>query len=261
MESESVIPTLPKETIWVDERGFAHRITIQVIVSGPIVAHISDQDFGGGVFNASTPNIKGTLGYFFKDIETEDRYILSCYHVMRANHPWNFFRPFNNSDEIRFGQNGGGVAQLVAGFRNNDLDVAIARIAQNDIEESPANTLLFKDTSNVDESWINALVMIKGAMSGLVKARIYEPKVDTTSIEYSDSSTCDFKDFFSLILETDSGNLVAPTQAGDSGALVYDPESKKALGIIVGGSKKLSYAMKISVIEQKVGIKLTNLQS
>lgn len=258
VQDKDVAKGIEKETIWIDEKGWAHHIPIQVIVSGEV--HTQEGKWlSGGIYNFSNIEKQGTIGYVFSDNETKDIYILSCYHVMRHEHPWNFFR-IRNNEQIRYGKQQEHVAHLIAGYRNSDMDIALAQIT--DIQTIPIDELpKIERSAHVDKSWIGKKVKIKGLTSGNVDAIIYEPNVEQVNVRYGDGSAYTFCSFFSLCLPESITTLKSVTKPGDSGALVYHEATKTALGFIVGGNDSLSYAMKISVVEKKIGISITPLSN
>lgn len=256
IEKEEYASKISKEIIWVDNSGFAHHVPIQVIISGVITTQDNISGYlENAVFNQASPSKKGTLSYFFIDNVTKEQFILSCYHVMRHQQPWNFYRHSGAGDNIIFGVNGQHTAKLIAGYRSSELDIAIAKV-DSPIAIDKDNELTMNDTATVDNSWVGASVRIKGAVSKTVDAVVYEPNVESVTIRYGNEGSYDFMNFFSLAKAGNTNNLVSPTKPGDSGALVYDPKTKTAIGIIVGGNDNLSYAMKISVIEKHLGISI-----
>jgi len=240
------------ELIWTDEQETEHHIRVEKIVSGPATAQSGS--IGGQIFNMTTPKRYGTLGYLFEDAFSKQPYLLSCYHVLRSTHPWQGFQLLNEEDigTLSKGQVEP-LATLEFGFRDTSLDVAIAKInAPDSIDRS--SLLPITGSAEVTERYNGTPVFIKGLKSGTVNAMIYEPTVEEVTINYDDHSQQTFGDFFSLCLP-DNMELKCPTQAGDSGAIVYR-ENGEALGIIVGGTSMLAYAMRITTIEQNLGIKI-----
>ncbi|MBI5914282.1 MAG: hypothetical protein HY842_02825 [Bacteroidetes bacterium] len=238
------------EVLWVDGRGFEHRIKVEKLVTGPVKAQSAQ--IGGKIFNAATPWRTGTAGYVFKDKFMKKQYILSCYHVMKAEHSWQSFRR-RSMEDIKYAiddNQSQSIATLFFGYRNELLDVAIAQINSLDLIDMDSLPRVAW-TAYVNKNYIGIRVKIKGMSSGLVDAIIHEPYVDV-NVEYEDNSNQFFNDFFSLSLPDE---LKCPTVGGDSGALVYR-ENGEALGIIVGGSDSLAYAMKIPVIEDSLGIEI-----
>ncbi len=252
LKDENSASAIAPELIWVDPTGRAHHVPVEKTISGGTFAQIGP--IGGPVFNTANTSRSGTLGYFFRDTYTGERYVLSCYHVMRHLHPWNYFRREGSAEDIRYGSGNNQLASLAFGCRNELLDVAIARLAAN----APIDTadLPVRGSALVDASWNGIPVLIKGMRSGLVEGFIYETSVESITIDYDDSSKHTFRNFFSIGLAGTSGILKCPTREGDSGALVFHQKSGKALGIIVGGNNQLAYAMKIPVIEQYLGIQI-----
>lgn len=238
------------EIFWVDGLGIEYRFPVEKLITGRINAQSAR--IGGPIYNAATPKRRGTAGYIFKDKYSEEHYLLSCYHVMKANHSWDLFSE-NNNENILFEEQPGvpeNIGKLRFGYRNTKLDVAIAVL--NSLESVEKNSYpKITHSACVDEKYTGTPVKIKGMKSGIVDAYIYDTSVGA-KINYTDESEQAFSNFFSLSLIDE---LKCPTVRGDSGALVYR-ENGEALGIIVGGSKLLAYAMKIPVIETDLGIQI-----
>jgi len=242
----------PNEVVWVDPKtGFSHHVPVEKVVSGPVVAQSAR--VGGGLFNCANPGNSGTIGYVFKDKYSSALYVLSCYHVMRTSHPWPSFRRTGQEAICYPGTSGKNqFATLSYGYRDSQLDVAYASIASsNDIDHDSLPPVTHSE--EVGKRHAYAPVLIKGNVSGQVKGLIYETDVPV-KVRYNDDPDHGFTNFFSICLD-DTTKLKCPTQLGDSGALVYD-QNGAALGIIIGGSKSLAYAMKITVIENTLGLEI-----
>jgi hypothetical protein len=85
----------------------------------------------------------------------------------------------------------------------------------------------------------------------------WETKVEVHYQDGSSISKQTFIDFFSIRKHEKRASketLLAVTSPGDSGAAVYF--SNEALGMVVGASNKLTYAMKVTHMENNYGLSI-----
>ncbi len=239
---------------YTDAGGTEHMVPIEKIVSGATEAQAGRA--GDTVFNASVPNRTGTLGYYLKDPRTDQAYILSCYHVMRANHNWYGFAIINKEDI--YTKNGGSynpIGYLDFGVLNDYLDVAIAKVSDQNLPVSQNSLLNLHTVSPVKENMEGSYVKI-ASPRGTIQAQIFEYNVPEVSFNFNDPylTTHKLKNLFSLCIPGSDG-LQRPTQPGDSGALVYTDKGL-ALGIIIGANDILSYAIRMNIITDSLGLEI-----
>lgn len=256
---------LNNEFVWTDDFGFPRTIFIEKIVSGPVWAQAAI--VGGKIANKATGHSRfGTMGFVFTGKKSTSKFFASsCYHVMRAdNHAWDFFWGNGNTD-ICHDQTCNDTSELVKGFRNDDLDIAIARLGsfeqidQNSLPPVTASALVVEAEGN---PWLHKKVFIKTPRRDEhIVGYIHDAKVEVR-IRYKDpngETSQKFLNFFS-IRATESPAIsgiekTSPTVGGDSGSAVYT-EDGNAIGLIVGGNDKVSFAMKVPIIEDQLGLSL-----
>lgn len=133
------------------------------------------------------------------------------------------------------------------------MDVAISRldaIEKIDIQSLPP----VSRSAHVDDRYAGKEVLIK-TQEKIITAYIHDWRT-TVIVRYNDGTEKKFEDFFSIRLSESAapGDLTAATKGGDSGSAVYS--AGEALGIVVAGSDSLTYAMKVPVIENNLGVVL-----
>jgi hypothetical protein len=247
---------MSSEVLWTDDFGIVRTIAIEKIVSGP--AQEQSAAVGGQISNRSAPDRFGTMGFVFRHKLAKNTYFASsCYHVMRMGvHDWASFRgsdPDSAICHVVKGNPCGEVSQMYLGFRNDKLDIAIARLGSLDSIDLRSLPRVSR-SARVDEKYANKEVIIK-TQRGLVIGYIQDWQTSVT-VRYRDGSSEEFHDFFSIraFESAEPDDLRRATEGGDSGSAVYS--AGEALGIIVGATQSLSYAMKVPVIEDYLGVEL-----
>lgn len=243
------------ERLWDDGSGVIRNIKIEKILSGPIFVQLAR--IGGKVAHKRHKKSFGTLGFVFKDFHRKDVYYTStCYHVVKTEkHDWQSFNDTEPIDLCHLNQQEDCVeiTSVKKGLRSDELDVALAllpSLKMIDLDSLPK----VSRTAGVSEKFVDKKVTILTS-NGPKTGYIHDWKVKV-EVDYHDRSKQVFIDFFSIRLEASKSlNALRPvTEGGDSGSAVYVDDM--ALGMIVGGSNLLSYAMKISSVEKYYGVTL-----
>lgn len=244
------------EVLWTDDLGIVRVISIEKIVSGP--AQEQSAAVGGKISNRYDPDRFGTMGFVFKHKLVKNTYYASsCYHVVRMrHHEWASFRSSDPDSAICHVDKGnpcGEVSKMFIGFRNDKLDIAIAQLDSLDSVDLRSLPRVSR-SAKVDEKYANKEVIIK-TQRGLVIGYIQDWQTSVV-VRYRDGSSEEFHDFFSIraFESSEPEDLRRATEGGDSGSAVYS--AGEALGIIVGATDRLSYAMKVPVIEDHLGVTL-----
>ncbi|MCB0531513.1 MAG: hypothetical protein KDD14_04885 [Saprospiraceae bacterium] len=246
------------ELIWTDEFGIPRTIRIEKIVSGPVLAQSAI--VGGRIANKGNPDQFGTMGFVFQHkVFAHHVFASSCYHVMRTEkHNWDAYKKTDDEAHgiICHSQEAGNCAEeskIFIGYRTELMDVAISRldaIEKIDIQSLPP----VSRSAHVDDRYAGKEVLIK-TQEKIITAYIHDWRT-TVIVRYNDGTEKKFEDFFSIRLSESAapGDLTAATKGGDSGSAVYS--AGEALGIVVAGSDSLTYAMKVPVIENNLGVVL-----
>lgn len=210
---------------------------------------------GQGIHNVKRQDRTGTFGCVVHRSGTDRRFILSCYHVMRDKHDWAQFAP-QQSEEIAAAGNGT-IAKLVAGIRTNRLDSAIAEIPPGvDIEETLPDGKKISGYRTLTPSDVHYSIplWVKGHnMDHPCRARLCELDFDAC-VGYADGGAHWLEDLI-VITDLSTGSATAPTKRGDSGAIVYDG-SAKAVGMVVAGDDKYTYAIPIARVLSQHNVSL-----
>jgi hypothetical protein len=72
---------------------------------------------------------------------------------------------------------------------------------------------------------------------------------ESTEIQYSDGSPTLYN-LLEIGSTTDAQTCSSLTTGGDSGALLYDPDTKEPIGMVIGGNSRFTYAIPLSSILQ-----------
>ena len=206
---------------------------------------------GSGLRNSMRKGV-GTFGCLVKDIESGEKFILSCYHVLKSNtHYWNSFLPRN--EETILDNKGNTIGRLVRGYRDLNLDFGLVKPDVNIecLDQTLNQLILPNGYRKVDEGdgYIETPVFFK-TEKDYKKGKIINHSVSVT-LDYSLGGQQSENDWtlYNLmrISERINGEWKAPSIGGDSGSIVYD-SNNKAVGMIVGGSSQFSYAIPIDYL-------------
>jgi len=245
---------VPSELPWEDNMGIIRTIRIEKNVSGLVMAQ--SISVGGKIALQAKPSRNGTVGFVFHEKYNSDNiFISTCYHVLRPDdQQWGIYTkyPPDTVCHPKDSSDCGAKTQLRRGGRTDSLDLALAKlgnIADLNLDSLPKVSVSGK--INQDYADVRVKILTKdGLKYGFIQD--WETKVE---VHYNDGTKQTFTDFFSIRHEekfVSVNSLSAVTKPGDSGAAVFFTD--QALGMVVGASDKLTYAMKVTQIENNYGI-------
>lgn len=204
---------------------------------------------GAGIGNKAN-NETGTLGGLLRNETNGKEYFLTCYHVLNAGHDWPIFEPKRNKQVVveREGEEKR-IGKLVYGRRDEFLDIALVEKDDNiEYLKDTHSAGKIKDFREVkrNDARFKTEVFFCGSSSGHdIEGNIVNFNYKAEKFPYPDG---DFDLEGLIVLSKVDGNKRSKiTKPGDSGAIVFDKEFK-ALGLIVGGDDKYSYAIPINRI-------------
>jgi hypothetical protein len=199
---------------------------------------------GQTILNLGNVNGVGTLGCFVIKEGSGKNYLLSCWHVLKGNFD---YTSATGPAEIK-NYNDVQIARIEAGALTNSIDVGFAALISS---EKVSN-----DSLNIKKNWRLVMpedafdetpVVFKGATSGNPKkASIYQNSTEAT-LKYPNGNHYHLQDLISLTAYDDSGEKSAPSEPGDSGAVVIDADGSP-LGVVIGGDDLYTYVAKFSNI-------------
>ncbi len=70
--------------------------------------------------------LKGTLGYFVKALESDNVFLLTCYHVVWNKHDWDHFRPIGR-EHVVHNLNGRSIGEIHVALKNNLVDAVLIK--------------------------------------------------------------------------------------------------------------------------------------
>lgn len=224
-------------------------------------AEIYDDIFGAGILTGNSNGVNGwgALGCIVrKKGNPTDRYILSCHHVLSSLK--NFSGEENNRNILIKQKKGNDsstdtVAVFEDGMRTDNMDAAIARITDN--PERFNN--LFIGLPRIIRKVSSADAKSKIKVSFFSRMRDAEFSGIVVNDSWKETLTYSDRPFeiTDLIVMTNmvGNNTRGFGVKGDSGALVRDANNS-AIGIVVGGDKCFTYAVKMTAIEKQFDIEL-----
>ncbi|SEN09778.1 hypothetical protein SAMN04488505_10879 [Chitinophaga rupis] len=189
----------------------------------------------------------GSLSCILKDSTNEDRFVLSCWHVLKGDTDFDalFIRHplvVNNTNTI--------IADLEVGGILNTLDYGLARcrpnmpVITNDwlIEKLELSTPFKHRLVETDDIKKHITlryfdVETQAAANGIIYAVCPEVQVD-----YRDKSRM-VQDV--IVLQQGLNTVLPISQPGNSGALLFDAKND-AIGMIIAGDENYTYAIKLS---------------
>ena len=206
------------------------------------------------IANQTLKNGWGTACCVAGDLFSDQKYLLSCFHVMNGSRNWysvdNNKIIVNSKKEI--------ISSEYTGYLNERLDVAKASISVETAKEYLKFSNPSKTKVVTEEDIYKTNVNISSAASGKVKGIIVH-NCWKDEFEYETNEPNYLKhrmiDLIAISNVSEDGNLSTITQKGDSGALVTDGEGN-AVGIVVAGDSNHTFAIKIDTILSFLSLKL-----
>jgi hypothetical protein len=240
-------------------------IPVNKIFTGKAVIHFDR--FGAGFMTANTllTNGWGSLGCIVKKKKgfgnEEDRYLLSCHHVLSANADISkpevkqpvLARQLNDEAAEKMQ-----VADFEEGERSEKLDAAIAKIREAFVKAGVNNDAVLNPRQSKKLTALDAksklpVRILSKMQNGEISGYVFNDTWNQSLI-YNDG---EFTLNDLIILTRDTGTNHRPLSVkGDSGSLVIDKLNNQAIGIVVGGDSRFTYAVKMSNIEDRFKIEL-----
>ena len=198
---------------------------------------------GGEIENNNGGNGSGTLGCFLRKKDSADLFLLSCWHVLKANSDWSG----SLGDPDIKDNSGTKIARITDGMLTDKFDVGIAQCHST----APLQN---KDNSNlgITKPWRKVTiadavhefkVQFTGKVNQTKDAVIYNHRVKKF-LRYPDNHHL-LLDLFSITIYDVNKNPTSPSSQGDSGSVVVGIDGCP-LGILIGGDDKFSYVAKFS---------------
>ncbi|WP_163409763.1 hypothetical protein [Flavobacterium ajazii] len=210
---------------------------------------------GDNVYEQNNAYVNGTICCAVSKNNTE--YLLTCAHVLTGgviqvantdNEGW-LLSPAEK-DIYSNDNNDSTIGSWKYGEINNLFDAALIEV---DLEIgsiiNPVHTL-----ESYPEEQLHKKVFVNGDIN---KSEGYMIGYQKQKIDFHyNGNTHQLKELIVLSKNT-VGNLQSLTEGGDSGALVYLTQEKKALGMVVGGNSQYTYAIPLERILKRTKTILT----
>lgn len=238
--------------------GESVEVPVDVIQDG--IPTASGCGIGGPICNNASRSNTGTLGAVIKRAGNPADHLLTCYHVVRVDHPWSGFVPMGH-EEVMWAQNGAysPVGTMSFGFRRESGDLAL--VCLNDgvsIDHTvpglggPASGVRAVSWSDL---FSHTQVQVAGMTSPVPTTGTVAGFQESPVLTYADGSTQHFVGLFAVaaIVGTSQKPI---TQPGDSGALVCDAAGV-AIGIVVGAGASVTYVMPLAGHFKDLGLRLS----
>lgn len=218
------------------------KVSVPIVVTVTGIAQLmAGGEVGGRICNNAHPTRTGTMGCVVRDVVGDERYLLSCYHVMRYNHDWSKFAPMGAENIQAVGN--GVIGKLVAGRRTSFVDIAIASIPQGvdiDLVLPEGGKINGWRELNEDDETFRTPVWFKGANHTQSIGASICGRERQALVAYPDGDR--WMQGLIFISATSAGRPVAPSRPGDSGSVVHDRDGM-AIGMVVAGNAHFTYVL------------------
>jgi hypothetical protein len=238
-------------TYYLDD-GTIQSIRIKIILLSGEEALAYTIDLSGNIFQESFPDKSGTLGCLVKEKSGDKLFILTCCHnVVYPISTLSQFEPgiINACTTVTEASPLGKVVKVI---RDHEVDAALVEVLPERILQisntmpqigSPNQTrIVYKDDVG------KVKVCICGARSGYTEGTLMSAYTDV-KIRYADAKI----HMINLIALANNGKSIA--KPGDSGSVVFD-ENNNIIGLVIGGTRRETYAMPIETVLTKMNVQL-----
>ena len=218
-------------------------VKVSVVVAGNPQNH---QALQGQIANASGNNGAGSLGCTLRNKVSGNLHLLSCWHVMKGN-----YSDYDSDDDqvmIIDSVSGQVIGKRWGGGIEGTMDYGIAKCLNK--EKIEKNQWL-KNKLSLDAVGYRPVstrdidgqipVFFYNIFSGAKKEGKIYSDCGSVDIHYIDK----VREMNDMLVLTDNSFSSAISQEGNSGAVVFDTGGK-AIGMIVAGDNRYTYAMKLS---------------
>lgn len=226
-----------------DTETVADGTVVNIIYTVSAVNVFHGAMIGSAIGNQTQVLGQGTLGCFLQKKGDNNKYLISCWHVVKDNTQWNVAPLQKNII-----QNNNVIGAVVDGCLTSTIDVGIATYTQPAIDANPQVSITGQQREVLAfDSAVSTPVKLYGQVCGFKDAIIIHHKINA-QLKYPDQLFHKMCDLFSIaVVDSATEQLSAPTSGGDSGAVVTDMDGIP-LGMIIGGNGTLSYAVKFTNI-------------
>lgn len=216
---------------------------------------------GKGLFNQDNPNSIGTFGCIVKDLRKGcDNYLLlTCYHCVRIpnEHDWEGIDIKAKKRSVRYIRNKQDnqrklIGDVIVGYRDGRMDIAIIKPKSNDLVSDYINNsnqtipighrkVTKEDVEKKTRLWFSGATT--GAGEGFIISFGH-----TDFIHYhGDKDPHKLRNLI-VFSQTQAEPYTKPCDKGDSGAIIIEADTNKALGMVVARDSKFGYAIPIADI-------------
>ena len=216
---------------------------------------------GKGLFNQDNPDSIGTFGCIVKDIRKGcDNYLLlTCYHCVRISneHDWQGIDLEAKKRTVRYIKNSKDndrkvIGEVIVGYRDGRMDIAIIKPKSNDLVSDYINNsnqtipighrkVTKEDVEKKTRLWFSGATT--GAGEGFIISFGH-----TDFIHYpGDKAPHKLRNLI-VFSQTQAEPYTKPCDKGDSGAIIIEADTNKALGMVVARDSKFGYAIPIADI-------------
>ncbi len=249
---------------YITNYGYVFRFP--VLVKNVGLAYTADDSepmavAGGGLFNSAKPDNVGTFGCIVKDVKDgcEDLMLLTCCHcvLIPGQHSWTGIDHRSINREVRYKANANDnlmpvVGEINRAYRNGRMDVAFIKAKSNDLIRdylTSSGKLIPVGSRAVNNKDImkKTRVWFSGARSGNCEGFIIHINC-TVPINYAgEEAPYKIRNLIAFSQRTSEPHL-KPCDKGDSGTIILEADTYKALGMIVAIDDQFGYAIPISDI-------------
>lgn len=217
-------------------------VPFKVVVSGIVYGHALPAD---AILNASRQNGFGSLGCIVEDVNTKERHLLSCWHVLNGTTRYDaddqltrIIRPALTELGWRWT---GGIEKVF------DFGIAELFNSQQHLDNKTLFSILGITSTcscrpvSIDDILNKIPVKFYDIFTQSSKSGILFTHAPSVPITYKDK----VRVVEDVLLLKESGSKGAISRKGNSGSIVFD-NSGAAIAMIIGGDKMFTYAARLS---------------
>ncbi|MBK7806960.1 MAG: hypothetical protein IPJ51_11725 [Saprospiraceae bacterium] len=271
-QSQKVITNIQYTTNY----GYVYTFPIIEIFAGKVhTLGDSDQDVkaGGVLYNVNNKSNKGTFGCLVKSKRDnkENRLILTCYHCVKTkDQKWDGLDFGKVDTKVEYLSNLVDQTSVPAGeifwaYRDELMDIALIKPENDAFIYDMYKSAFISIPEGFRRVKINdgkdrTRIWFSGITNSNTTGYIIQNSI-SVEIKYADSNKLHTLHDLILFSKTKSSPYVAPCGPGDSGAILMEAETYRALGMVVAADDKFGYAIPMHDILKKHKLTLPNNKS
>ncbi|MBN8680459.1 MAG: hypothetical protein J0M29_19695 [Chitinophagales bacterium] len=252
----------PNALEYITNYGYVFRFPVLIQSAG--AAYTTDDSdriakAGGGLFNSAASGSLGTFGCMVKYIkDCDETLLLTCCHCVKLpEHSWEKIDKLSKKNKVEYkasGENGKNHAlgEIQLAYRNGKMDIALIKPVSKDIVSDyithSGKSIPIGSRPVVKEDLVKKTrVWFSGARSGNCEGYIIYYNC-AVPIQYNGEKEPFRMRNLIAFSKTSGEPYKKPCDKGDSGTILLEADTYKALGMIVASDDKFGYAIPMADI-------------